>query len=53
MSASTEHQAMTAYWGSESIAPRTLDLSTRWKWVVSFTTPAALSPVKEPLVPIG
>jgi hypothetical protein len=28
---------MNAYWGSEGIAPRILDLCTRWRWVVSFT----------------
>jgi hypothetical protein len=29
---------MKAYWGIEVIAPRILDLGTRWRWVVSFTT---------------
>jgi hypothetical protein len=28
---------MKTYWGSGGIAPRILDLSTRWRWVVSFT----------------
>jgi hypothetical protein len=28
---------MKAYWGSRGIAPRILDLGTRWRWVVSFT----------------
>jgi hypothetical protein len=42
---------MKAYWGSGGIAPRILDLGTRWKWSVSL--PAALQPRKEPLVPIG
>jgi hypothetical protein len=28
---------MEAYYGSWSIAPRILDLATRWRWVVSFT----------------
>jgi hypothetical protein len=28
---STEHQAMKAYWGSGCIAPRLLDLGTRWR----------------------
>jgi hypothetical protein len=27
----TEHHAMQAYWGSGGIAPRILDLGTRWK----------------------
>jgi len=30
---------MEAYLGSEGVAPRILDLGTRWKWVVSFTPP--------------
>jgi hypothetical protein len=33
----TKHYAMKAYWGSGGIAPRILDLGTRWSWVVSFT----------------
>jgi hypothetical protein len=28
---------MKAYWGSGGIAPRILELSTIWRWVVSFT----------------
>jgi hypothetical protein len=28
---------MKAYWGSGGIARRILDLSIRWRWVVSFT----------------
>jgi hypothetical protein len=28
---------MKAYWGSGCIAPRIVDLGTRWRWVVSFT----------------
>jgi hypothetical protein len=34
----TKHQAMKTYWGSGGIAPRILDLGTRWRWVVSFTS---------------
>jgi hypothetical protein len=34
---------MKTYWGSEGIAPRILDLDTRWRWVVSFT-PHSLYP---------
>jgi hypothetical protein len=34
----TKHHAMEAYWGSGGTAPRILDLDTRWRWVVSFTT---------------
>jgi len=32
---------MKAYWGSVGTTLRVLDLSTRWRWVVSFT-PRAL-----------
>jgi hypothetical protein len=28
--------ALNTYWESGGIAPHTLDLSTRWRWVVSF-----------------
>jgi hypothetical protein len=28
---------MKAYWETGGIAPRILDLGTRWRWVVSFT----------------
>jgi hypothetical protein len=27
----TKHHAMKAYWGSGDIAPRILDLGTRWR----------------------
>jgi hypothetical protein len=27
----TEHHAMKAYWGSRGIAPRILDLGSRWR----------------------
>jgi hypothetical protein len=33
----TKHHTMKTYWGSGGIAPRILDLGTRWMWVVSFT----------------
>jgi hypothetical protein len=33
----TKHHDMKTYWGSGGIAPRILDLGTRWMWVVSFT----------------
>jgi hypothetical protein len=36
---------MKAYWGSGGVAPRILDLGTRWRWVVSFTP--------QPLYPQG
>jgi hypothetical protein len=34
----TTHHAMQAYWGSGGIAPCILNLGTRWRWVVSFTS---------------
>jgi hypothetical protein len=33
----TKYHAMKTYWGSGGIAPRILDLGTRWRWMVSFT----------------
>jgi hypothetical protein len=41
----TEHRFMKAYWGSGNIAPRILDLGTRWRWVVSY--------MSRPLYPQG
>jgi hypothetical protein len=32
----TKHRAMKTYWGSGCIAPRILNLRTRWWWVVNF-----------------
>jgi hypothetical protein len=32
-----KHRVMKMYWRSVGIAPRILDLGTRWRWVVSFT----------------
>jgi len=32
-----KHQAIKTYWESGDIGQRTLDLGTRWRWVVSFT----------------
>jgi hypothetical protein len=34
----TEHHAMNAYWRNGGIVPRILDLGTRWRWGVSFTS---------------
>jgi hypothetical protein len=43
---------MKAYWGSGSIAPRILDLGTRWRWMVNFT-PRPLCPHgKSPWYPL-
>jgi hypothetical protein len=34
----TKHEAMKMYWGSRRIVPPIIDLTTRWRWVVSFTS---------------
>jgi len=34
---------MKTYWGRGSIAPRILDLGTRWRWLVRFT-PGGFTP---------
>jgi hypothetical protein len=34
----TKHNAMKTYLGIGDIAPGILDLGTRWRWVVSFTS---------------
>jgi hypothetical protein len=39
----TKHHSMKTDWGSGGIAPRILDLGTRWRWVVNFT-PRSLYP---------
>jgi hypothetical protein len=44
---------MKACWGSGGIAPRIIDLGTRWGWVVSFAPQPLYPPGKEPLVPVG
>jgi hypothetical protein len=49
----TEHYAMKAYWGNEGTAPRILDLSTRWRWVVSFTPRTLYSQGKSPWCTLG
>jgi hypothetical protein len=49
----TKHHATKAYWGSEGIAARIL-WPRHWMEVsCQLHDPAALSPGKEPLVPIG
>jgi hypothetical protein len=42
----TKHHAMKTYWGSGDIAPRILDVGTRWRWIVSFT-PRPLYPQRK------
>jgi hypothetical protein len=32
-----EHQAMKTYWGSGGVAPRILNLGTRWRWSASLS----------------
>jgi hypothetical protein len=49
----TKHHAMKAYWGSGGIDARVLDLGTRWRWVVSFTTRPLYPQVKSPWYPLG
>jgi hypothetical protein len=39
----TEHHAMKTYWGSGGIAPRILDLGTRWR-SVSVSRPSRFTP---------
>jgi len=34
----TKYRDMKTYWGSGSIVPCILNLGTRWRWVVSFTS---------------
>jgi hypothetical protein len=49
---STEHHAMKAYWGSGDIAAHILDLSTRWRWVVSSTPRPLYTQGKNPWYPL-
>jgi hypothetical protein len=44
--------AMKTYLGSRGIAPRILDLRTRWKWVVSFTLQPLYTLCKSPRNPL-
>jgi hypothetical protein len=43
---------LKAYWGSGGIAPLILDLGTRWRWVVSFTTWPLYPQGKSPWYPL-
>jgi hypothetical protein len=47
-----KHHAMKTYWGSGSIAPRILDLSTRWRGVVSLTPRPLYPQGKSPWYPL-
>jgi hypothetical protein len=44
---------MKTYWGSGGIDPRSINVGARWKVSDQLHAPAALSPGKEPAVPIG
>jgi hypothetical protein len=48
----TTHHAHEVIWGSSGIAPRILNLDTRWRWVVRFT-PRSLYPRGKSVLPIG
>jgi hypothetical protein len=48
----TEYHTIKAHWGSESIAPHSLDLSTRWGWVVSFMPQPLYPQEKSPWYPM-
>jgi hypothetical protein len=48
----TKHHAMKAYWRSGGIAPRILDLGTRWRRVVSFTPRPLYPQGKSPWYPL-
>jgi hypothetical protein len=43
---------MKTYWGSGNIAPRILDLGTRWEVSGQIHAPAALPSGKEPRFPL-
>jgi hypothetical protein len=49
----TEHCTMKAYWGSGCIAPRILNLDSRWRRVVSFTPRTLYPQGKSPWCPLG
>jgi hypothetical protein len=48
----TKHHGMKTYWRSGGIAPRILDLGTRWRWVVSFTPRPLYPQGKSPCYPL-
>jgi len=48
-----EHQAMKAYRGNGGIAPRLLDLGTKWRWLISFTPRPLYHQGKIPYYPLG
>jgi hypothetical protein len=48
----TKHHAMKTYWGSGGLAPRILDLGTRWRRDVSFSHRPLYPQGKNPLYPL-
>jgi hypothetical protein len=48
----TKHHAMKTYWRSGCIAPRILDIGSRWRWVVSFTPRPLYPQGKSPWYPL-
>jgi hypothetical protein len=48
----TEHHAMKLCWRIGGVAPRILDLGTRWKWVVSFAARPLYTRGKSPWYPL-
>jgi hypothetical protein len=48
----TEYHAIKAYWESGGIAPRIIDLGTRWRRVVSFTPRPLYPQGKSPWYPL-
>jgi hypothetical protein len=48
----TKHHVIEMYWGNGGIAPRILDLGTRWRWVVSYTPLPLYSQGQSPLYPL-
>jgi hypothetical protein len=48
----TKYHAMKTYWGNVGVAPRILNLDTRWSWVVSFTSRSPYSGGKSPWYPL-
>jgi hypothetical protein len=43
---------MKAYWRIGDVAPRILDLGTRWRWVISFKSRLLYPQEKSPLYPL-
>jgi hypothetical protein len=48
----TKHHFMKKYLGSGGVAPRILELGTRWRWVVSFTPQPLYPQGKNPWYPL-